>query len=370
MQNKRLPFIDGYKGILCFMIMLGHFWNIYRGTSGASPLDHRILDAITNASFSSWVLVATFWLYAFLVISGYLLSFSSVKSVPDLLTKVVSRFLRLFIPIFGACFIIFILYKTIGFYADDTAIYFTSSWFQKYYQESFVFKDIFTESYHAMFTSSCAFNAPFWVIGGMMLASVLMYICKLVDHIFKKKTHVLPLLFTLCSLFVDNQVVTACFVGFLIGYYQDGLNLLTTRFSNFIIVSAAVYGIFLWLKAENIFPSVFDKITNYTLIHSFLLIVLNQFSVPQRIFSIKPFLLAGKINFGVYAFHWPVICSVGSLILLAGIQQNWHPIVIYFSSLFLSVVATIVLSIFYHFTVEKFCEFVIRFVKKIGIKLV
>ncbi len=38
MKNKRLHFIDGYKGLLCFMIMFCHFWNIYRLTTGESTV--------------------------------------------------------------------------------------------------------------------------------------------------------------------------------------------------------------------------------------------------------------------------------------------------------------------------------------------
>lgn len=369
MEKKRLQFIDGYKGFLCFMILLGHFWNIYRLTSGASPLDHAALDAFTAFSTRNLFIVASFWLYAFLVISGYLLSFSKIKNTGELLTKSVSRFLRLFIPVFGACLFIFLISKTVGFYAEDTAAFFKNTWFQKYYRNPFVFKDIFTESLKAMFSGSCAFNAPFWVIRDMLISSVLMYICKFTDSIYNKRTHVLPLLFTLCSLFMDNQVMTACFAGFLIGYYEEGLGRLTAKFRNFLVVFLAVYGFFLWMKTEKVLPSLFDDVTNYTLIHCFLLIALNRLSGLQRLFSAKPFLLAGKISFGVYSFHWPIICSVGSIVLLEGLRQQWHPFLTLGGAFLVTVLCAITLSAVYYFTVEKIGDLTVRGVRILGAKL-
>ncbi|MBQ7817715.1 MAG: acyltransferase [Oscillospiraceae bacterium] len=365
MEKKRLHFIDGYKGLLCLMIMVGHFWNIYRLTSGASPLDHRVLDAF-NEWGSKWVLVATVWLYAFMAISGYLLSFSKIKSTPDLLTKSVSRFLRLFIPILGACLIIFGISKVVGFYAGDTAEFFKNTWFQKYYKKAFVFADVFKQSWRAMFDGACAFNSPFWVIKDMLLASVLIYVCKLVDHTYQKKTHWLPLLLTLCFLLLDNQVATACFAGFLIGYYDEELRVLTAKFWTFLVVSAVIYFAFTWLSEAKVCPSVIDKVTGYTLIHCFLLITLNRFSILQKIFSAKPFLLVGKISFGIYAFHWPVICSVGSWMLIRGIKQNWHPVLTLGTAFLVSLGATVVLAIGYYFTVEKFGDFTVKQVRKLG----
>lgn len=369
MKNKRLHFIDGYKGLLCFMIMFCHFWNIYRLTTGESPLSHRIMDAFTNIPLGNYLLAASFWLYAFLVISGYLLSFASIKSATDLLTKSVCRFLRLFIPIFGACVIIFVIYKAVGFHNCDTADYFKNSWLMSFYTKDFVWKDIFKQSYRAMFKGGCDFNPPFWVIRDMLVASVLIYICKLTDYIFEKKTHLLPVLFIVCALLMDKQVMTACLIGFMIGYYAKGLSKLTERFRNFFVVFLAIYVIFLWMKSQKVCPAVCDGPTEYTLIHCFLLIALNRFSLPQRFFSAKPFLLIGKISFGIYAFHWPATCSVGSIVLLKGIASQWHPIYTIAASFLVSLLCTVVISIVYYFTVEKFGDMTVRSVRKLGSKL-
>ena len=369
MENKRLHFIDGYKGLLCFMIMQGHFWNIYRLTSGVSPLDHGGMDGFVQWG-SKWFLIASFWLYAFLIISGYLLSRSKVKSIPDLLIKTVSRFLRLFIPILGACLVIFVLAKTVGFHAQETRQFFKSTWFQKFYQEAFVWYDVITESFRAMFNGACEFNAPFWVIKDMLLSSVLIYGCKLLAHALQKKLRwiprLLPLLLFLGYFVQDSQVVAACLAGFLIGYYEDDVKLFTEKFWKFCLLFAMLYGGYMWLMSRGVRPAVFDKVTGYTLIHCFLLITLNRFSVLQRIFSAKPFFLAGKISFGVYAFHWPVICSVGSLLLILGIGQSWDPVVTVLTAFFGSVVATVALSVGYLFTVEKFGDFLVKQVRSLG----
>ena len=362
-KKERLYYIDGYKGMLCFLIMVGHFWNIYRH-GGESPLNHTLLDLVNNAALSDILLLATFWLYAFLVISGYLLSNTTIKSVSEILLKLLNRFLRFFLPILGACCFIYIIQQCIGFYADETKEFFTYGWFQKYYAIILTWQAIFRETGKAMFSGSCAFNAPFWVIRDMFVSSLMIYICKFADSIYKKRVDLLPAFFMLSAIIVDNQVLVACLAGFMIGHYKEAINVLTEKIENFVIIAVAVFWCFLWLHSKYVLPDIFDKFLAYTLIHCFFLILLNRINILQRIFSLKPFLLAGKISFGVYAFHWPVICSFGSLVLIKGMESELNGLLIYVASFLVSVVFTVVISILYYFTVENFSNKIISWIKK------
>lgn len=80
----------------------------------------------------------------------------------------------------------------------------------------------------------------------------------------------------------------------------------------------------------------------------------------QRVLSSSMLLFAGRTSFGVYSFHWPVICSIGSLCLIKGIQLSWDARIIYFFALFVSIMCTLFLSVLYHLTVEKYSMKIIK----------
>lgn len=104
-NQGRMYHIDGMKGILCFMVMIGHFWNIYRNCTDYAGFTSHTLNAINGTFIDNPILLATFWLYAFLVISGYLMSGSKIRSILELMKKTLKRFMRFFLPILGACFL-------------------------------------------------------------------------------------------------------------------------------------------------------------------------------------------------------------------------------------------------------------------------
>lgn len=360
--RPRMYHIDGIKGLMCFLIMIGHFWNIYRGCSGESPFDNVWLDKL-NDLFGKNLLSATFWLYAFLVISGYLVSGTRIRSVQELLVKSVKRFLRFFLPVLGACVFIYALQELVGFYTEDTKAYFTNAWYQKYYATDLSWKAVLTESVRTMTSAACRFNSPFWVIRDIFVSSLLIYVGNFTDHVMQKKVSVLPVLFLLCAIVMDNHVMIACLAGYLVGYFREPLAKLTEKTSQFLVISVAVYGLFCLVRQENALPDVFDNIASYVLLHCFLLILVNRLEGVQKFFSHKVFLQMSKISFGVYSFHWPVICSVGSLTLIVGLESQWNALLALLAAFAVSVICTVIMSVAYLFTVEKLTTVIVNRVR-------
>ena len=89
----------------------------------------------------------------------------------------------------------------------------------------------------------------------------------------------------------------------------------------------------------------------------------------QHLFASKPLLTLNKISFGVYAFHWPVICSIGSYVLLKGIKWQLNPIVSYLTAFVISLIFVILISIVYYHTVEKITTKTIKHLKSFNEKL-
>ena len=352
--------IDGMKGLLCFLVMLGHFWNIYKACQERSGFTSYGLDLIRGTFLENPLLVASFWLYAFLVISGYLLSATRVRSIPELLKKTAKRFLRFFLPVFGACVFIYLLQETVGFHTHETKAYFTNNWFQKYYQADLGWTAIFTESIRAMTAAACSFNAPFWVIRDMFVSSVVIYVCNYVDHGRVQKNEVLPLVFFGCAVAVDRPVIIACLAGYMLGYYGEWVEKLTRRRLLFGLGAVAAFCAAKLMMRWKVFPDVLDSIFLYILVWCVLVVYVNQSARLAAFFSAKPFLWMGKISFGVYSFHWPVICSVGSFVLIYGLDHRWKTLMAFGLSFLASVLCTVILSVLYLMTVEKGSDKLIR----------
>lgn len=352
--------IDGIKGILCFMVMLGHFWNVYRNCQEHSGFNSYSLNRILGTYLDNPLLVASFWLYAFLVISGYLLSVTRVCSVSELARKTARRFIRFFLPILGACLFIYLLQETVGFYTEETTAFFTNKWFQKFYRTELGWTAIFTESIRAMTSAVCKFNTPFWVIRDMFLSSFVIYVCNFVDYGRDKKNNVLPVVFLVCALYLDRPVIIACLAGYMLGYYREQIERLAERKALFWLVFLAAFGFAKLMKYWKVLPKVFDNIFLYILVWCAIVIFINRTPGLVKFFSSKLFLHMGKISFGVYSFHWPVICSVGSYTLLVGLENGWRVLVTFGLALLVSVVCTVILSVIYLFTVEKAADRIVR----------
>lgn len=353
-KMSRLRYYDGIKGLLCYFIMLGHYWHIYYGIQGESLLKNSFLDAINSWRWGNHVFTATFWMYAFLIISGYLISFSKVRNLKMLVEKSVKRFLRLYLPILGAGAVIYIIQQTVHFHTNETKAYFINPWFQQYYNESFSIIEILKDSVRTMFIPSCDFNPPFWAISSIFLSSLMMYACLYIDHIAKRKIHIILLLFLFATIIKDNEIVLACLSGFALGYYINLQKKSKTNLLIAMVIIAVLFGITFICMRKRIAPKTFDKIMVYTLIYCFVLICFEYSTVLQKLFSNRLFLFLGKISFGVYALHWPIICSIGMLCLNTFIHIEWNAVLVYFISLLVSIATTTVTAFLYHISVEKY----------------
>ena len=359
-MKKRMYHIDGIKGLMCFLIMIGHFWSIYRNVVAGSVLQSNFFDMVKGTFVDKRLLSATFWLYAFLVISGFLLSNTKVRELKELVMKTIKRFLRLFLPILGACAFVFLIQEVIGFATADTKAYFDNSYIRSFYSATLSLQDIVPQSLRAMFEAGCSFNAPFWVITELFISSILIYVCNYVDDAYQKKTHLLPWIFLVIAIFADAHVTIACMAGYLVGYYKEEIHELSEKKHVCFVVMVALYACVNGLYKANTFPKIFDDKIVFIVFYCCMLVLLNRSEFWQNIFSKKIFLEMGKISFGVYALHWPIICSVGLKVLLWGLDQKWKVVYIFAFSFLVSLVCTVVLSIIYRFTVEKLSDVIIK----------
>ena len=341
--STRLLHIDGIKGLLCYLIMIGHFWNICRWCSPDDPIVNRFTIFVNNSILGETLFSATFWMYAFLVISGYLLSGTKVRTAKELIIKVFNRYFRFYILILGACIFIFIISKTIGFHTADTMDFFTNNWFQSYYRGEFGLRSLITEPIRGVFKGGCGYNDPFWVMKDILLSSLIIYFCKYMDK-FTDKLHWGFLFF---AVMIDRTVIMACLAGYIIGIYKDKVRCR---------VLAVILIVFLILRYYGIMPAVFDEYMLFTVFYCFVVRLVERLDFLKKFFSSKLFQIMGTLSFGVYSFHWPVICSIGSLVLARSLGANIDGNISYAIAYIVSVFATTILAFIYKLGVESVAD--------------
>lgn len=92
-QVERKRYLDGLKGMACVLIMIGHYAGLYRYAQDPSALSGSFVEILCQFPFS-FLSDGSFWMYLFLVVSGYQLASSRVSTLTDLLCKCILCFLQ------------------------------------------------------------------------------------------------------------------------------------------------------------------------------------------------------------------------------------------------------------------------------------
>lgn len=358
-KQQRLSHMDGARGLFCFMILVGHFWSIYMLRSDPQVFQIPLLETLRSSFALRYPLTGILWLGGFFMVSGYLAALSRVESLFSLVQKCVLRYLRLFLPVLGACAGIYVIQQTLGFHNAGTAAFLQSPVFQNAYWKSLTFGDIWTESVRLFREGFCFFNDPYWVLRDIFLASLLSYGCNYADNLLHRRTgRRLPLV-TVAVMYLTwkrgRQYILICLAGYLVGHCREDIRKLSKAKLALVLVCLA--GVMMWYVRRYLAWGTAEQAlesNEFTLLlWCALLVVLERWNGLQKALSVKPLLVLGKLSFGVYSFHWPVMCSFGALAMLKGFSSGWSNGMLLLAAFAVTVAVTLGISAVYHITVEK-----------------
>lgn len=336
----RKQYITSLKGIACLLVAFGHFWGIFK-YAATIPM---------SADWFLWMekfrldflLHESFWLYLFFVVSGYLVARSKITNLYDLVVKGILRFLRLALPIFAACLIVFLFTRLIPFSSADTKALFENKWLQNAYASDLNIRNILLSPIDILILGRTTVNSTFWVLRYMMAASFLIYFLSyLKTKAFMSKA-LLPFLLALAViLYFFNEVLFVCVLGAILCYYENSIQKLLS--SKIILIVSGI--LCLLLSFVNM---TYGAIATF----SWLLMAIPNFEKIRKAIEAKPLAFLGDISFGVYAFHWPIFCSLGCYIVI----KLWHLIGCTSSvilAIAVSTLATILISVGFYYAVER-----------------
>ena len=331
--------LDGLKGFACLMILLAHYAGIYKyAESFAPPIP--VLDAVNHSAFSS--LLDEFWLTLFFLISGYLVSKSRVESGQELLFRSLRRFFRFAFPVLFSCAVIYLIELGLGFHNAETASLFRCTWFQEAYSEPVTLPDVLVSPFAVLLAGDARINGPYWVLRLMFFSSLLIYLLRFLMTRWKAAaypvlTACLLLVITVLSFFV-SPIMTSCLAGMLLALYEDCLA--ATRRRAVLCLAAAALLIVL-LPGD----------MKYLVFQVLGLLFLPRLRLLRGLLCSGPALWLGKLSWGIYSFHWPLICSVGALSLLR-LSTHLGLLAAYLLGFLIVLPATLALSAVYARTLD------------------
>lgn len=339
MKKTYLNHINGIKGLACIFIMICHYLDVQK-KADAFPGTIRIVDVLDNSSLDIFV-NEKIWLLLFLILSGYLCSKSIVRNTKELLCHSVKRLLRLGLPILASSVVIYVLYLLFDFSNGLIAIDIKNSWLSGFYAKDISIIDVILSPIHILILGESSVNAPLWVLRDMLCASIIIYILNLLSFLMAghKRLYfcILILLTGISYIYSDN--IFFCLMGAVVQFTEHEIieNVTLKKYIPSLILISLGLCVFS--------PKPMKLFVLFTA-----LIECTPFTITiNKILSMPATQFLGKISFGIYLFHWPVFCSIGSkLILIMGISAKSLII-----SSILCALITIIMSILFRETVEK-----------------
>lgn len=335
--------INGLKGFACIMVMLGHFIGIYKYAE-SFPVESKFLqlfDAFLESKLN-FIIDETFWVILFFFVSGYLVSLSKIPDIKSLFFKSFSRFLRLGLPILLACVIIFIIQKSFGFYSSETLPIFENRIIQKDYLKIFSLWQVIKSPVDILILGKYDFCSPYWCLREIYVTSLLVYLFSFLKNKIDSNLFVLIWGISLfASMFLSN-VVFAGLMGMTLSYVQNDKENCIFENKLFWFFTLA-FCVSLFVIPRSRIASVF---------FGALVLIVPKIDIINAVFSFSIAQFINKISFGIYSFHWPVLCSFGMYVLIKTHEKYGLINSAIFASI-TSVLITLLISILYYCLFEK-----------------
>lgn len=339
------------------MVMVGHYIGLYKYAE-KFPDNSKILDLfdVFLDSKINFILDENFWVILFFVVSGYLVAMSNILSLRIFVKKSLMRFLRLGLPVFCSIAIIFVVYKTIGFYSTETKVLFDNAFIQKAYAGEYNIVQVLLSPISVLLVGDVSFNSPFWVLREMLLTAIIIYFLQFLHCKIKNNSIFLSIIGIVffASMILSNVVFAGLF-GYIINLIEKNKeNKITTE--KIFIFLAIIFSVSLYFIPRSRIACIF---------FGSLILLIPKLPFVCSIFSSKLAQYINKISFGIYAFHWPIFCSIGMLCLIK-LAANTGLFAACVISSVISAIITILISVcFYHF-IEKWIYILL---KKIDLKI-
>lgn len=358
LSNKnKLLHLEGLRGVAALIVVFCHFKNAFAHKADiwwfqkvehwtGSILMADIAQSFLNVFFDGFLAV-----YVFYFMSAYVISiklFNKEKSRNYLISAITKRYFRLAIPVLGSILFAFILMKLGFMYNKNPNVLFYNGTYNEWLGSFYLFdpnflgalKNALWDSFFNYKTST-SYNPVLWTMNPELYGSMF---CFLLFAVFGKnrfRYYIYGACIVLFSYLFEFWMVT-----FILGLWfcdmnygnhkrtQLVLDRLEKVFSNKYWISAILAVVLFYLAGKPNFFGVTDAFLSPLIV-----ILIMHTPYLKRFFSWKPFVWLGKISFGLYLVHLPIILSFSSFLFIT-LNVSLVPklFILFLSTTFLSLI--------------------------------
>ena len=367
MNNKRISWLDGLRGFACLMIFLHHFMVGFFPSSyyGSIVGSHGNCgwDTCLSQHPISVIINGNFWVCVFCLLSGLVQSYKifNLENVDIVSSDMVKRYFRLSLPVFFVSLVVYFLMRGELFFNANLSDDVGSPWLATYYLDKVPIRAVFETSFVSVWLNGdSTFSNAFWMLTIIFFGSYLTYILALIAK--GKDSRIVILLSLVALLFYQKNNYYICFVGGVIIAYFLAYGNNDYKYKTFFGVISLIIGMFLGGYPSGVAPTnIYRYFQHFSLdiIHVFgaILFVLGicNLRLITKFLEKKSLLWLGKISFGVFLVHIPIIFSIGTYSFMKIYNYSGRYQFSAFSSLGISLVTTIFCAWLFNRYVEKLC---------------
>ena len=323
MQNHKIDYLEGLRGIACMVVIFDHCVNGYypslRFTDepGLSGLFRNIIAwSPLNIVYSGLISVSIFF-----ILSGYVLSYKyhKTKQIDFVVNAALKRYVRLQIPVFFSILFFVAVMQMQDFIFNTKHDY-------------SIIEILKISTYNIFISGTNLLNGPLWTMKIELIGSFIVFSILFLTHKINKRwiIYLIAMLITFgdsFSLFILGLILCDAYTS---GYCKRIFTIKNSYINSVLLIISLVLISYPTIRQGVVIGGLYSCITfnngiqsYYHVIGVYLLFIsiLNSHNI-QALFHTKVFLFLGKISFSAYIIHYPIILFIGSL--RTSHQIQWH----------------------------------------------
>lgn len=325
-DSKRIVWLDSIKLVACIGIMVSHFCSAFVELDKNAYAVDNLSSTVTlvTAVFSLFINGA-FWVRIFCIVSGMLAAGKKVTTVRELLTSIVKRYFRFVIPFLGMGLVLWIIEKTVGYYAVECGEILQASWLGTHNIDPVTILDVLKMAF--LFNSKI--DGSLWTIWPIFAGSCCVYVLNYllykfnVSQTFRGVICIFLFLVSIIKYDINTLCMSCCVLGAgLVCVWND------IRLPQWLCNMGIVFVIVMMTGVHELLTNQLlslgvDVPARFCLdgygdvfYAGILLLCIHQSRFSERLLSNRVLVKSAYLSFPIYVFHMPIIMSLGALVCM------------------------------------------------------